>query len=268
MILKNRKNLHTDSQSGVSLMLAILVLAAITAVAFSLATIVFIEIRSAGDSARTEPALYATLGVTEEALFQYKRYFDPDGEKQDMDVTSCTPEDETLIKNGTIYGICSLNGITLSMPPEGGQPIAFDNSPRVEFVGKGVTKVIPMYIANDFDKQYRFVQVDVLPNETFSPINVSFEVTQEDEIEPTVVAGGSVKPGVPYTYKGFSETGQYDMILENPANNEQDVSVSISTIRVGDAEPDGLPYVGEQVLRIMANYAGLTRTYQVRIPIP
>lgn len=250
-------------QAGVTLMLAVLVLSAITAVAFSLATIVFIEIRSAGDSARTEPALYATLGVTEEALFQYKRYNDPinDGSGDDgstFDVPSCHP---------AFRQICNINGVTLTMP--GIQPIAFDDSPRVEFVGAGVTKVIPMYVVNDFDQQYDSLQIDVLPNETSGSVEVSFEVTQANETSPTIITGGSVSPGRPYTYTGFSLTGQYDLVITNTNNKtHQDVSVVITTERVGGAQPEGLPFVGEQVLRIMADYVGLTRTYQVRIPVP
>lgn len=246
-------------QDGISLMLAVLVLAAITAVAFSLATIVFIEIRSAGDSLRTEPALYATLGVTEEALFQYKRNIaaDPEsGQDASLDVPTCYPAE---------YFICSLNGVTLTMP--GTQPIAFDESPRVEFVEAGVTKSIPMYIADDYDQQYTSVKIDVLPNETDQSVNLSFLITQDDDTDPQSTAVVKVEPGTQYEFTDFEATGQYDLVLTN-TSNKQDLVVSISTTRIDNLEPSGLPFVGEQVLRIMADYAGLTRTYQVRIPIP
>ncbi|HEX3099353.1 MAG TPA: hypothetical protein VHQ41_00065 [Patescibacteria group bacterium] len=258
MILANNQNSQTDSQAGVTLMLAVLVLAAITAVAFSLATIVFIEIRSAGDSSRTEPALYGTFGVTEEALFQYKRTFDPIG-GQVLNVPACAP-------SGSSYNICSLNGVTLSMP--GTQPIAFDSSPRVEFIGKGVTKVIPMYVVNDYTtQQYQTLKIDVLPNGSSVGVNVDVKVYSATSVDPTTVYSGTANPGSTLTYSGFSPGGQYELTLTSRSVS-QDVSVGISTVRVGGAQPDGLPYVGEQVLRIMASYVGLTRTYQVRIPIP
>lgn len=251
--MNNKQDQHY--QAGISLMLAVLVLAAITAVAFSLATIVFIEIRSAGDSFRTEPALYATLGVTEEALFQYKRYSDPaDGNK--VNVPTCDPSE---------YYICYLNGVTLSMPGE--QPIKFDESPRVELVEAGETKTIPMYVADSYEQQYVSVKIDVLPNEEKHPIRASFIVTQEDDTDPQSTAEVKVVPGTQYEFTDFEPDGQYDLVLEN-TSKIQDLSVSISTIRVGKKIPSGLPFVGEQVLRIMADYAGLTRTYQVRIPIP
>ncbi len=57
-------------------MLAVLVLAGITAIAFSVAAIVFVEIRASGDLLRTEPALYAVQSVTEEALYSSTRNID------------------------------------------------------------------------------------------------------------------------------------------------------------------------------------------------
>jgi hypothetical protein len=263
MIFVNKAK-QSQSQAGVSLMLAVLVLASITAIAFSVATIVFIEIRSAGDSFRTEPALYATLGVTEEALFQYKRYYDPAVGSAVFDVPNCEPANPTIPIEEEYPNICFINGVTLTMPGE--QPIAFDDSPRVEFVGAGQTKVIPMYEVNNFEQEYQFIQVDVLPNETNQSLDLSFEITQEDETEPQPGPSTTVSPGTPYTYDGFGD-GQYDLILENTSPN-QDISVSIATVRVGNEQPDGLPFIGEQVLRIVADYVGLTRTYQVRIPIP
>lgn len=257
MTFSNKNYNIQNREAGVTLMLAVLVLSAITAVAFSLATIVFIEIRSAGDSFRTEPALYATFGVTEEALFQYKRYADPlDGSQ--MNVATCFPSQ---------HDICKINGVTLTLP--GTQPLAYDDSPRVEFLGAGVTKTIPMYLANDYNRQYDSVRIDVLPNEVQSPVKVSFLATGVSDTSPTNIPGATVSPGTPYTYSGFTShpTSQYDLVLENPTSN-QDVSVSITTVRVGNAQPDGLPFVGEQVLRIVADYVGLTRTYQIRIPIP
>ena len=255
MTLVNKYSIDRSSESGVTLMLAVLVLAAITAVAFSLASIVFIEVRSAGDASRTEPALYATLGVTEEALFQYKRAYDPVGGLQ-MNVPTCAPANEN---------ICSINGVTLSMP--GTQPIAFDNSPREEFIGAGVTKVVPMYVVSNYTtQQYSFLQVDVLPNQTSAGVSISSNIYYDNQVDPSSGFSGSASPGSPFYTYAFFAPGQFELVLTN--SSSQDVTVSITTTRVGDAQPGGLPYVGEQVLRIMASYVGLTRTYQVRIPIP
>ncbi len=247
--------LNQNSESGVSLMLAVLVLAAITAVAFSLATIVFIEIRSAGDASRTEPALYATFGVTEEALFQYKRFYQPSGQNT-FDVATCEgPKGSDP---------CSINGVTLQLP--GTQPLAFDDSPRVEFVPAGGSVTLPLYIVNNFNQQYEMVRIEVLPNQLSGEIDFTFRVTQDNGTTTNVVTD-DVGPGEVYEFRGFTPTGQYELVLNN-YNQTQDLSVALVTTRVGNAQPDGLPFVGEQVLRIIADYIGLTRTYQVRIPIP
>lgn len=259
MTSENKIQFKNSSQSGVTLMLAVLVLASITAVAFSLATIVFIEIRSAGDSSRTEPALYATLGVTEEALFQYKRAYDPIG-GLNLNVPACQPANEN---------VCLINGVTLTLPDIDGQPqpIAFDYSPREEFIGGNVTKILPMYVVNIYDEQqYKFLKVDVLPNESNAGIDISTNIYYADQLDPVPGFSGTASPGAPFSTSGFYSSGQYELILTNTTS--QDITVVITTERVGDLQPAGLPFVGEQVLRIMADYVGLTRTYQVRIPIP
>lgn len=243
------------SQAGVSLMLAILVLSAITAVAFSLATIVFIEIRSSGDALRTEPALYATFGMTEEALFQYKRFY----AAPDFDVANC-PSDPASDANN----ICHLNGVSLTLP--GVQPIKFDNSPFVQYVPANSTRILPLYVADSYDQQYDLVQIEVLPNPSSASVSFYFNVTNFDGSVSTT-ASTSVSPGQVRQVTSFSSTGQYELVLNN-SNPGQDVNVSITTHRVNGAVPAGLPFVGEQVLRIQADYQGLNRTYQVRIPIP
>lgn len=68
----NSKRIKRDEE-GVTLLLAVLVLSAITAISFSLAAIVFTEIRASGDLQRTEPALYATQGVIEQSIYKVQR---------------------------------------------------------------------------------------------------------------------------------------------------------------------------------------------------
>ncbi len=276
--MSNLKLNKSSSQSGVSLMLAVLVLSAITAIAFSLATIVFIELQASGDSLRTEPALYATFGVTEEALFQYKRFVPRDST---LNVLNCT-----VTGGGNFVpaptdpeGICNLNNVQLGLPGE--QPIQFDDTPRVEFVGKNSTKILPMYKAptettTGFEQIYEYLGIELLDNGTPpAPIRIHLLKTSIDGTTTCSNGGGEpcsysqIYPGELYEFSAFetTDTYQYELVLVNP-NVNRDLSVSINTTRVGGSEPGGLPFVGEQVLRIMANYVGLTRTYQVRIPIP
>ncbi len=61
------------SEAGVTLLLSVLLLAAITTIAFSLAAVGFAELETSNDLVETEPVFYASLGVAEEEIFNIKR---------------------------------------------------------------------------------------------------------------------------------------------------------------------------------------------------
>ncbi len=261
MTPRNKIKATHRNQEGVSLMLAVLVLSAITAISFSLAAIIFIEIRSSGDAVRTEPTLYAAFAVTEEALFQYKRFIN---DENNYDVIDCDADPD--------LDICTINNVNLSFPGE--QPIAFDESPRVEVVNARQIKTVPMFDPYEFTaQQYQEVSLRVLPG---GPrIYASFKVTNVTSGDTETIPLGNVDDSRLKTYQ-ISGTGQYELILDNNINPNEitPASVVIYTTRVDDpdtgqpAQPAGLPFVGERVLRIQADYLNLNRTYQVRIPIP
>lgn len=73
MLNKQSSKIQKHARAGVTLLLAIIVLSSILAISFSLATVLFIEIRTSGDLLRTEPAFYAASGLGEQALFKLKR---------------------------------------------------------------------------------------------------------------------------------------------------------------------------------------------------
>ncbi len=237
-------------------MLAVLILAALTAIAFSLATIVFIEIRSSGDVLRTEPAVYATLGVTEEALFQFKRYV-PSGE---LDIVNC---------GGKPKNVCSLNGVTMSLPetPYGPQPIQFNPTvPLAKIIPGGTREEIPLYL-NDFTRLYNRVEVKVFPSATSSP-RMSVRRTLATGAQTLLPAiPGPTPPGATYSSAVFDNNAQYDLIIDNTATGNGDVSVAIYTYDTNGTSLKGIPYLGQNVLSVVANYLGLSRTYRVQIPL-
>src|SRR6185436_8963900 len=69
----SHKNLAGKKQPGVTLLLALLVLGAVLAISFSLAAIIFTEVRSSADLVKTEGAIYGANGVGEQAFFNYGR---------------------------------------------------------------------------------------------------------------------------------------------------------------------------------------------------
>ncbi len=263
----------TSNQDGISLMLSILVLAAITAISFSLTTIVFIELKSSSDVVKSEPALYATLGATEEALFQYKRYVNErdDGTVVNLiDVPSCMPK-ELLV--------CELGGVKISFPVyppyQSTQPIEFDDPVRLETVYAGATNVIPLYQVNNYELQYNKLELQRVPTNNGNNLLMSVRGFSENPSGADHILMDGVKlneaDGV-YSITGFLPGYQYELSLKNDVplgGDPENIQVSISSFDSGGS-PKGLPFIGKKVLKIRADSPGLvtSRTYKVYVPVP
>lgn len=264
----------SQNQSGVSLMLALLVLAAITAISFSLATIVFIELRASRDLIRSEPNLYATLGVTEEALFQYKRYVN---ERDDgttvptLDVSTCTTTDSDAVP--ARENVCRLGKVSLVLPLQASgerQPINFDQTPKIVTLFAGETKVLPLYSLNDFSLQYGRITLQRVPVGNTGRLLVSLRsIPQDPEQAETVSVAQNLSEGPPLTLNSFFGGFQYELIIKNEdlVNNVQ-VNIASFGPSGNQNDPRGLPFIGQKVLKVVADYLGLTRTYTVYIPVP
>lgn len=262
----------TSNQEGISLMLSILVLAAITAISFSLTTIVFIELKSSSDVVKSEPALYATLGVTEEALFQYKRYVNErdTGEVVDLlDVPGCMPKE---------LEVCNLGGVTISFPvnpSQPTQPIEFDDPIRLETVYAGATNVIPLYRVNDFELQYNKLELQRVPTNNSNDLLITIRGISENPSEPDQIFYNEVKLTEvegPKSFNLISRGFQYELSLKNDVplgGDPENIQVSISSFDQSDVAK-GLPFIGKKVLKIRADSPGLvtSRTYKVFIPVP
>lgn len=226
------------SEQGITLLLSILVLSAISAISFSLATIVAIEIRSSGDVARTEPALYASESITEEALFQVKRQ--------------------------TSFAYTStVNGVSIPTPVVE----TLNTTPYIDGVGAGNTKRYQLVDPTNLyaGSKYGRVKVTFINTAVTGTITVNLYetdpvgsyISQQVGSTPT-----SINPGASWQYD-LDITKQYDLDVTNNASS----SVTISVDSYDNAYASkGLPYVGQTALDITAQYGGLTRRYYVRIP--
>lgn len=243
---KFKKVSENHSEAGVTLMLAVLILSAITAIVFSLSAIVIIEIRSAGDNLRTEPALYATLGVTEEALLQYRRNVP----ENIMDVTHCTTP---------VQGICSINSVSLT-PTR----LTEEDNPLVKVLRPNERTVVPMYLPQDFNLQYSRINFTVLQTRTNGQLDITVrETTYNNSVNNTTLRLDEfITPT--WSFTAFNDQSQYEVILNNTGNLNP-VTVSMETFGP-NGQPKGIPFIDQKVLRVLADYLGLTRTYLVRIP--
>lgn len=251
-----------NKQSGVALMMSVLILAAVTAIAFSLSTIVFIELRASRDVVRSEPALYATLGVTELALFQYKRFVDEDI----FDVTKCFP---------AALEVCQLNGVSLDNPDP--ELLNEADVPRVETIYAGETRELPLFTLTcppenpdcSWDTAIGSVSFELVP---IGNVGVNLDISADwidingsqgtDSIALLNESSDRYDWPVP-----ILTNRQYILKIQNthPSQNAQ-----ISIWSYDSSNPTltkGLPYVASKVLKIVADYAGLTRTYRVDIPL-
>jgi hypothetical protein len=243
-------------QDGVALMLSVLVLAAITAIAFSLSTIVFIELRASRDVLRSEPALYATLGVTEEALFKYKRVVDDD----DMNLTACTPGDLKL---------CSINGVTL-VPELTSQ----SDVPHLVTVYPGSSNAVYIPLMEDLTNwtpPFSRVELQLVPlgggDQSSLDFSYIYYVQGAEPIPQTAYSSTLVESDdEPDLGIDFVAGRQYQLKLLN--NSEEIVQVSIWPYSWDDHDETlGLYFITSKVFKVVASHAGLTRVYRVEIPV-
>lgn len=235
---------HYDRQKGIAMLLAILVLAAITAVSFSLATIMFVEIRTSGDVFRTEPTLYASEAITEEALFKVKR-------NAPITYTTCLP----------VATPCT--GVVLNNPP----PLVqlYNSSPFVEVISPSTTKQYQIVDPNNVFGGSGYGKLII----TLQSTGLSATATV-DQIDPVsgdrLPSYGSttLSANIPWTLI-VQPSYQYELNITNTSSGNS-IIVSVDTYASDGTTRQGLPYIGQTVLDIIASYAGLTRKYEVKIP--
>lgn len=236
-------------QDGVTLLLAILVLAAITAIAFSLAGIITIEIRSSGDVLRTEPALYGVVGVTEEAFFKYARSVSDTA----LNITGCTP---------TSLTVCSINGVSLNQPsPSISQ---FDEAPRVDIVSPNTTRrylFIDPTRPNDFSQAFSRISVTMLNN--VSGATATFNKCCNPSGDLIFIQTNNLTQNTRVNFN-ITDDGQYEMVLQNPSTSAP-LLVEVDAVREGSGTQQ-IPLVGQYLMEVNASYLGLTRKYSANIP--
>jgi hypothetical protein len=236
-------------------MLAVLVLAAITAIAFSLAAIIAIELRSSGDVLRTEPALYGALGVTEEAFFKYKRYV-PDSS---LNIVSCTPSG---------LNVCNLNGVSLGNPAPTLR--SYDSSPKVEVVYPGVVRaylLVNPQTPNSYSQQYQSVRVTYLSNGASQTLQVTLCRYVSTSLIPDCSIMSNLLPNGVFAYSSFASSGQYELRVSNTGmTGTANILAKIEATDINGVAQ--IPLLGTEVLDITASYLGLTRKYDTRIPLP
>lgn len=299
MLQKNR-----GGEEGVTLLLAVLVLSAMTAISFSLAAIVFVEIRASGDLQRTEPALYATQGVIEQSIFKVQRdipdaqmCFDPNT-LTDPTKTNCL--NNTPIKsNINVVTVSSVGAQDISQSPlSESVPAAYNTTTNT----KNVYSIYDADNPNNPQYGYTVVHVEnrsaVALKYTFCRVNDITDPAGPTDCTPptwtncnvappsigsstswlvyngTINAGGYIEQTLnkTYIYKMYvyqqcnlTATAYVDVYSYGPANAGDPCTGAAPS--PGGCASKGLPLKGKKQVDVTATNANLTRRYRVLVPL-
>lgn len=254
------------------MLLSILILSAVMAIAFSIATILLVEVRVSGESVKTEPAIYAANGVTEEALFAvrrgYPRCFSNCGSSfsysnnlgsvaaqsqenlyNDAILNDTLPSTATSLTSAKRYSFYDPTNINL---PSGYSQL------KVKYKA-GFSGQIHVYVCQ-FTAPQNFQSSDSPPD--------CNTVSSSDMIYKNQ---GPTAPNQGLNSDQMTATMTLDPNKQQELIIYADPSPSINRaiqIQAYDASgnPKGLPYFGETVVDINAKSGNITRSVRVKIP--
>jgi hypothetical protein len=256
-----------NSQAGVTLLLSILVLAAMAAISFSIATIVFAEIRAAGDVSRTEPALYAAQANIEEAIYNIKR---------SAGMSSYTPviNSVSLVQTTSQYQTPGLiDRVLASYQSYGG---ASNVTQDVYYLINPVTPYVDSNADGSWDGGYSKI---ILTNTGTAALEVGIcyieptwdcvnQGTGTFSVNPSGKGFGpdSMSPGLARSYT-LNPLSSYIVYVVNKSLGVADsyIKLDLKDNQV-PAQPIGLPYFNKKSVDVTATYTGLTRKYRAVIP--
>ncbi len=272
-------NKQSDSQAGVTLLLAILILSSIMAISFSLAAILFTETKSSADLIRSEPAYYGANGVAEDAIFKVKRktcsggctYTTNFSNNVSMPVppvqtSTTTPIFQDVIPANSTFDsakMYDLSNSTTGLGASGYSKIT------ITYIDTGTNDTLNIWLCQ-FDPTFGVDPTGELPG-TYNTKACSYTDTTLHGpnstsywLHPNVTltrSGGSI------TWTDLDPTKQQKLILFNPGSTNN-IVVNIETFIGSDPNyiPTGLPYAGETAVEINTINASVGRKIRVVIP--
>ncbi len=248
--------------------MGILVLSSLMAISFSLATILFIEVRTSSDLTKTEGALAGANGVAEQALYNIKRSVDCDencyqtdfsnhvalnGEPESSTVASPTlldkvePASNNLTNTKNKYDFCSTN-----TPPNG---------------GCGYGKVVVTYepSGNNDPLVVNLCEFDASGTTSYDTAPCT---DLDDDYWQTGHNGQFLASGQQLVLT-LTPGMQQQLILYNyNVTSTQNIYVQIQTFDTNGTTPKGLPYANKTSVSINALNGLVGRKIKVVVPNP
>jgi hypothetical protein len=287
--ISNFKFQISNSQSGVTLLLAILILAAILAISFSLASILLIETKSSSDLLKTEGSLYGATGVGEQALFNLKRGAcssnSPScytGQFNNSVVLQSAPS--IVTNSNPIFTDKVLPGTNITNTPNkydfcnvsSGSSGCNFGKVTVNYIttNSGTTDQLSVYLCQ-WDPNGTVGASGTYPTLPCSTVN-SYGQSQNYWLPPvssgqcgtTQQPDGSAQLNsltVNCATWNLNPSLQQELIFTNP-NGQNNIYFSVATFASDNVTPQGLPYVGKTAIDIGTSNGDVGRKIQVVAP--
>jgi len=284
MIYQQNNNLRTNDprlfgrgrqeprtkQAGVTLLLAVLVLASILAISFSMATILLVEVRTSGDLLRTEPAFYAAQAITEEVIFKVKRKIPSNqitytsqigvvnlNNPAPVETSTTTPAFQIKVAPGTTF-ITTSNRYALYNPSVQ-DPTAGSNygKIRLTYLTTGNSDALTVYICQ-FDPSD--------PPDTYTNPPACSNTIADAYWPGSDYRGFPLKPSNSPREWLLDPAKQQEIILFN-SGSTGNIHVQIEGFGPSPSyTPKGIPYADETAVDINANNSGVNRKIRVIVP--
>ncbi len=261
---------YRSKEQGVTLLLSILVLSSITSVAFSLAAVTLIEVRTSGDVLRTEPVYYSDQGIAEEAVYLLKRKAAADAtfgsDCSPVFKPYSTPPDPSVVTGTKICGISADKSLKVRIPPSA---TTYQSAKKFYLFNPGAAKnnqypgpsnygIINITNISQFNDSVQ-VYICRLDQECAAPGTYSWSVPGD-----VLVKGEKGEYGAGFI-DGNNYSYEVSILNLSPALTPHDLFVQIDTFDINGV-PQGLPYLNKKAVQIQSTRAGLTRRIEVQVP--
>ncbi|MDB4939861.1 MAG: hypothetical protein JWO40_286 [Candidatus Doudnabacteria bacterium] len=233
---KIKKINNRNDQKGVTLLLSILILSAITAIVFSVAAIALNEVRTSADLAKTEPIIKADEAMAEDGLFNTVRGY------------STLPACSASQTQGTVF-----NGVTVSSCAS-----YYFNSPYAFVMTPSARRDFYLYNPTNqgANPGYTSASITIVAGSTGTVYFCPFAVAN-CVVTPTSSQTLDVNGTTTWNSPVLDPTIEYQIIVINGVGSTSSYSFTTA--------PNGLP-AGTTTIINQGAKQGVTRKLQVTVP--
>lgn len=236
----------TERQRGVTLLMSIMILAALTAIVFSLSAVAINELKTSANVTNTEPAIIGAEAVAEDLMFQYTRGTNP----------SCNTTSTATLNYLSTGANVSVSSVT-SYYYDGAQTFALSSGGEQD-----------LYMYNPCSPGtapgYESLTVQLGPTSGASAVvNVCTWASTTCSASSDLGMAEPIASGGAYTFSGLDPGTQYQMAIEN--NGSAVDQFSLTTTSNNPSVITGMPAT-QVTIQTTGSKGGQTRKLQTTLP--